>query len=86
MLAMDMGCPPAMFTVAATQTYGILAADLAGSSVSSWLEIDVALERVLVRGVVRFVDDHVDERPAGQFLVQPRGGEVHVAGHRCRPA
>ena len=43
-------------------------------------EIDVALERVRVRRVVRFIDNHIDERAPGEFLVQARGGEVHVAG------
>ena len=44
-------------------------------------EVHVALERVRVRGVVRFIDNHVDERAPGEFLVQARGGEVHVAGN-----
>ena len=30
--------------------------------------------------LVGFGDDHVDEGPARQFLVQPRRGEVHVPG------
>ena len=46
------------------------------------LEIDVALEGMLAGRIVPFGNDHVDERAAGQFLVQPRGGEVHVARHR----
>ena len=44
-------------------------------------QVDVALERMLALRVVRLVDDHVDERAAGQFLVQPGGREVHVPGH-----
>ena len=32
------------------------------------------------RGVVRGVNDHIVERPAGQFLVRARRREVHVAG------
>ena len=31
-----------------------------------------------VGGIMRFVDDDVDERPAGELLVQAGGGEVHV--------
>ena len=49
-------------------------------SFSSFVEVDVALEGVLARRVVRLVDDHVDEAAAGQFLVQAGGREVHVAG------
>ena len=30
-------------------------------------------------GVVRLVDDDVDEDAAGELLVRPGGGEVHVA-------
>ena len=41
-------------------------------------EVDVALERMLARRVVGLVDDHVDERAAGELLVQPRRREVHV--------
>ena len=44
------------------------------------VQVDVALEGMQVGRVVRFVDDHVHERAAGQFLVQAGGGEVHVAG------
>ena len=44
-------------------------------------QVHVALEGVRVRGVVRFIDDHVDKRAPGEFLVQARGGEVHVAGN-----
>ncbi len=44
------------------------------------LEVDIALERVQARGVVCLVDDHVDEGPARPLLVEPRRGEVHVAG------
>ena len=49
-------------------------------------QVDVALERVLAGRVVRLVDDDVDERAAGQLLVQPRGGEVHVPGHHVAAA
>ena len=42
-------------------------------------EVHVALEGVRVRGVVRFINDHVGKSPPGEFLVQTRGGEVHVA-------
>ena len=31
--------------------------------------------------VVSLVDDDVHEGPAGQFLVQARGGEIHISGH-----
>ena len=44
-------------------------------------EVHVALERAQVRRVVGRVDDHVDERAAGEFLVEARGREVHVARH-----
>ncbi len=44
-------------------------------------EVHVTLERRAVGRVVRCVHDHVDEDAARQFLVQARGGEVHVAGH-----
>ena len=30
--------------------------------------------------LVGLVDDHIDELAAGVFLVEPGGGEVHVAG------
>ena len=44
-------------------------------------EVYVALEGVRIRGVVRFIDNHVYERAPGEFLVQARGREVHVAGN-----
>ena len=70
-----------MFTVAETQIYGMrLGADLL-DEVFQGLQIDVALEGVFAGRIVSLGNDDVDERPAGQFLVQPRGGEVHVAGH-----
>ena len=43
-------------------------------------QVDVALERMLALRVMGLVDDHVDEGAAGQFLVQPGGGEIHVPG------
>ena len=46
---------------------------------SQLVEVDVALEGVLARRVVRLVDDHVDEASAGQLLVQAGRREVHVA-------
>ena len=45
------------------------------------VEVDVALERVEVVGIVGLIDDDVDEDAAGQLLVQARRREVHVAGH-----
>jgi len=44
------------------------------------VQIDVSLERMRTGGVVGFIDDHIHEDPSGQLLVQPGGGEVHVAG------
>jgi hypothetical protein len=43
--------------------------------------IDVAFERIIRLGGVGLVDDDVDKPSAGQFLVQARGREIHVAGH-----
>jgi hypothetical protein len=45
------------------------------------LQVDVALEPMLVGRIVRLVDDHIVKRGAGQLLVGPGGGEIHVAGH-----
>ena len=70
-----------MFTVAATQTYGIFFAPTFSISASSASRSTLPLNGLLVGRVVRLGDDHVDKRAAGQFLVQPRGGEIHVAGH-----
>ena len=68
------------------QMYGIaLAADLLDQLLQRG-EVHVALEGMLARRIVAFRDDHVDERAAGQFLVQPGGGEIHVARHASRPA
>ena len=79
--AIEIGCPPAMFTVAARLIYGIFFAPTLPISDSSAVEIDVALERMLVGRIVGFGNDDIDERPAGQFLMQPRGREIHVARH-----
>ena len=62
-----------------------LGADLADERFQG-VEVDVAFEGMFVRRIVGFGDDDVDERAAGQLLVQPRGGEVHVARARNRPA
>ena len=43
-------------------------------------QVDVAFEGVFALRIVGLVDDHIDERSPGQFLVQPGGGEVHVPG------
>jgi hypothetical protein len=43
-------------------------------------EIHVPFERVLRRGIVRLVDDHVVEGATRELLMRPRGSEVHVAG------
>ena len=43
------------------------------------IEVDVTLEGMLRVGVVRFIDDDINKRCTGQFLVQACGGEVHVA-------
>ena len=47
--------------------------------VAELLEVDVAFERVLASGVVRFVDDDVGEGAARELLMRAGGGEVHVA-------
>ena len=44
-------------------------------------QIHVALERMEALRIVRLIDDHIHEGAAGQLLMQPGGGEVHVAGH-----
>ena len=43
-------------------------------------QVDVALEGVQALRVVRLVDDHIDKGAARHLLVQPRRGEIHVAG------
>ena len=43
-------------------------------------EIDIPFEGMQVLRIVRFVDNDIDEDAARQFPVQPRGGEVHIAG------
>ena len=45
------------------------------------VQIDIALEGMRAERVVGLGNDHVDEGAAGQFLVQPGGGEIHVARH-----
>ena len=41
-------------------------------------QIHIAFERMQALGVVRIGNDHVNKRTAGQLLVQPSGGEVHI--------
>ncbi len=45
------------------------------------IQIDIAFEGALIGRIVRFRHDDVDECSAGQFLVQSRGSEIHIAGH-----
>ena len=77
--ASEIGCPPAMFTVAARLTYGMCSARPRQDRLEL-LQVDVALEGMLARRVVRLVDDDVDEPAAGQFLMKAGRREVHVAG------
>ena len=60
--------------------------DVAGADlldeVFNRLQIDVALERVFAGRIVPLGNDDVDEGAAGEFLVQPGSGEVHVARHQ----
>ena len=46
-----------------------------------FVEVNVALEWMQVCGIVRFVNDDIGERAARQFLMQARGGEIHIAGN-----
>ncbi|MEI2718807.1 MAG: hypothetical protein V9E87_01495 [Gemmatimonadales bacterium] len=43
-------------------------------------QVNVALERMQRGRIVRLVDDHVVKGRTGQLLMEPRRGEVHVAG------
>ena len=70
-----------MFTVAETQIYGIRSRPTFLIRSSSASRSTLPLKGCSLAGIVPFGNDHVDERAAGQFLVQPGGGEVHVAGH-----
>ena len=45
-------------------------------------DVEIALERMIRFGIVGFIDNRIDEGRAGEFLVQPRGSEIHVAGHK----
>lgn len=44
-----------------------------------FIEVDIALERVLEGRVMRFVDDDVVEYPLVQLLMCPGRGKVHVS-------
>ncbi len=44
-------------------------------------QVHVAFEGMEALGVVGLGDDDVDKSAAGELLVKPRGGEVHVAGN-----
>ena len=45
-----------------------------------FVETDVSFERMIAWGVMRFINDDIDECSAGAFLVVSGGGEVHVSG------
>ena len=70
-----------MFTVPATETYGICPAPTSWMSFSSFARSTLPLKGCWLARVVRFGNDDVHERSAGQFLVEARGGEIHVAGN-----
>ena len=71
MLARLIGWPPAMFTVAATEMYGMRSAPTSSHERVELGKIDVALEGMLRPRVVRLVDDDVVEGGAGELLVRP---------------
>ena len=81
MFSIDIGWPPAMFTLVSLETYGMRSAPYCvDHGLASLARSKLPLNGWSAVGVVGLVDDHVDEPPPGVLLVEPGGGEVHVPG------